>query len=422
MILPLAKLQPGMHIARDVSNLNGMVLLTAGTALTAHHLRVLNIWGVQGVHVADQGDRPAEPPITPALRQVAENYVNHRLRYATDSPSFAVWKELAVRRTANRWADQPPSVGVPHGSKAPQSGEATPPTWPVAAVPATRHRAASNARDFVRQSAGLPSLPSLYYELVRNIHNGDASVNTVCGIIRKDHGLVARLLRLANSVFYGLPLEVDSPEDAVQIIGFNEVQNLVLATSIIKAFDKMASDQMDAPSFWLHSIACATASSMLAEQWYDPLPERFFVGGLLHDSGRLLMLLNAPEQSREILRRCQAETALAMEIEQQVLGFDHVVLGAELASYWKLPDSLWEMVRCHHNPAAAIGHPKDAFFISYADFIASVLEFGKSGELFPYPLLVQPEHEPFLLDEEQIPLVASELETQCAQLFSIFTS
>ncbi len=422
MILPLAKLQPGMHVARNVSNINGTLLLAAGTALSAHHLHVLKVWGVQAVHVEDQSEQPAELPITPALRQAAEAHVNDRLRHASASPSFEVWKELAICRTATRWANEPPSAALAPGSEMPRKGGPVPPTRAAAATPATRRRAASSAADFVREIATLPSLPSLYYELVQNTQNGDASVNIVSGIIRKDQGLVSRLLRLANSVFYGLPLEVDSPEDAVQIIGFNEVQNLVLATSIIKAFDKMPSDQLDVSSFWLHSIACATASSMLAEQWYDPLPERFFVGGLLHDSGRLLMLLNAPEESREILSRCQAEGALAMDIERQVLGFDHVALGAELASNWKLPHSLREMVRCHHNPAAAAAHPKDAFFISYADFIVSVLEFGKSGEVFPYPLRVQPELEPFLLDPEQIPLVVDELEAQCAQLFPILTA
>ena len=77
-----------------------------------------------------------------------------------------------------------------------------------------------------------------------------------------------RLLKLANSVFYALPVAVESLEAAVQTVGYTEVQNLVLATSIIKAFDKLPPHLVDVRSFWLHSIACGTASALLAQKWY----------------------------------------------------------------------------------------------------------------------------------------------------------
>ena len=133
------------------------------------------------------------------------------------------------------------------------------------------------------------------------------------------------------------------------------------------------------------------------------------------------MYLNAPKESAEILFRCEKEEAPPLEVERQVLGFDHVALGTELATFWKLPHSLRDMVNGHHNPSSASQASSDVFLVYYADFMTSILEFGSSGELFPYPLFVAPNYQQYLLDEEQIPLVVHELATQCVQLLPMLT-
>jgi HD-like signal output (HDOD) protein len=414
-----------MEVIRNVSNVNDTILLRVGTQLTPQHLRLLKTWGIDAVHVAGASDEATEAhqAIPAHLRQAAEAHVTSRLKHVSvKTPSFALWKELAVRRAAARLASQPRPKPAAEGTGAPKSAEAAPPIAPVPLPALNSPPRFSNVKDFVQRTTKLPSLPSLYYELVEETKNADASVDTICGIVRKDQSLVSRLLKLANSVFYALPVEVDSLDEAVQIIGFTEVQNLVLATSIIKAFDKLPPHLVSVPSFWLHSIACGSASARLAQEWYDPVPERFFVGGLLHDIGRLLMFLNAPKESAEILYRCERESALALEVERQVLGFDHVMLGTELASFWRLPHTLRDMVCGHHNPSAATAHPADAFIVYYGDFITSVLEFGNSGELFPYPLFVAPAYQQYVLDEERIPLLVNELDIQCTQLVPILTA
>ncbi len=277
----------------------------------------------------------------------------------------------------------------------------------------------SDLSAFVRRAKDLPSLPALYYELVQAIDDPDSSIGEISSLISRDQSLASRLLRLANSALFGLPMQIGTLDEAVQLIGLSEIQNLALVTSMIESFDQVPANLVDVPSFWRHSVACALASSLLAEQRHDPAPERFFVGGLLHDVGRLVMFLNAPAESQEILRRSQAEAQLNSTIETKVMGFDHAMLGAELIGYWRLPYWLVEIVRCHHRPDRAQIVFQDAFTVHYADFITSLLEFGTSGELFVSPLIVPDNCQQCLLEDQRLELFVNELEKKCEVVFPI---
>jgi HD-like signal output (HDOD) protein len=280
----------------------------------------------------------------------------------------------------------------------------------------------TDVQSFAQNAGKLPSLPALYYELNEAVQNPDSSLEEIVGILEKDQGLSSRLLRLANSAFYGVPSQIGTLAEAVQIIGFRQVQDLVLSTSVIQAFQNVPEDLLDVGSFWKHSIACGLASALLARQRHDPVPERLFLGGLLHDIGRLVLVLKAPAESVKILRRCESEQALASPIEQQELGFDHAALGAELLRLWKLPLPLREMVHGHHNPGVSSVMFPDTFLIHYADFITSALQYGRSGEVFLAPLVVPDNCQRFLMEDDRVDLLAVELDQRCAEVFSILAS
>ncbi len=277
-----------------------------------------------------------------------------------------------------------------------------------------------DVRSFVRGTRKLPSLPSIYYELVQIIQNSQSSVEDITRILGRDQSLTVRLLNLANSAFYGCPFEVGTLEEAVMLIGLREIQELALATSVIEAFDKVSPGLVDVTSFWEHSIACGLASSLLAEKSHDPMPERHFVGGLLHDIGRLVMFLGAPDDCAEVLRRCQAERLTAVHAETQVFGFDHAMVGAELVTLWKLPAHLARMVRCHHGPAGAVeGFSAETFIVHYADFLTAALDFGNTGEFFLSPLVVPEDCREEVLDRESLEELVEQLERQCSEVFPI---
>lgn len=274
---------------------------------------------------------------------------------------------------------------------------------------------------FLRNTGPLPSLPAIYYDLTQAVQNPNSSISAVGNIIRKDQSLTSRILKLANSALYSFPSQIGTIEEAVQLLGMREIQDLALATCVIRLFSKLPLHLVDVVSFWKHSIACGTASALLAEEQHDPSPERFFVGGLLHDIGRLILFLKAPEDCQDILRRCEVEAKLVSSVEKEILGFDHARLGAELLASWKMPVSLCEMVQYHHHPAGARLAMVDAFIIHQADFITSALDMGRHGEYLIAPLELPRESQHVLLAEHRIEPLVAELEEKCAQLFPILT-
>lgn len=276
-----------------------------------------------------------------------------------------------------------------------------------------------DAATFASQSGKPPTLSRIYEELSAKIANPESSIGEISTVIGMDPGLASRVLRMANSAFYGNSSPVGTIEEAVQVIGMREIQGLVLATSVISAF-KLPDHLVEVTAFWKHSIACGLASSLLAEERAGPAPEGFFVGGLLHDIGRLMLYLNAPDASRHILLRGEREAATASHLEREVLGFDHAALGAELIRMWRLPHSLQEMVAHHHNPIRAQAIP-DVFLIHYADFITSLLEFGNSGEFCVSPLVVPGGCERLVVDEDRIDSFVEQLEQRCWEVFPILT-
>jgi putative nucleotidyltransferase with HDIG domain len=278
-----------------------------------------------------------------------------------------------------------------------------------------------DAAAFVKQAGKLPSLPTLYYELTQAVDDPKSSISTIGGVVRKDQSLASRLLKLANSAYYSFPSQVETIEEALQLIGLREMRDLALATCVIGTFKNLPEHLVSVADFWKHSIACGVTSSLLAERRHDPSPERFFVGGLLHDIGRLIMYLTAPRESERILAKYIDDKAPCCRVESEVLGFDHADLGAELLSMWKIPVALVEMVRRHHNPDLFHSAVIDGATVHCADFIVTAMEFGSSGE--PYVTALSAEAcQRAMLQEADVTMLVDEVEQRCDQLCSILIS
>ena len=258
-----------------------------------------------------------------------------------------------------------------------------------------------DASSFVKRVGKLPSLPSLYYELATAIDNPNYSIEAIGGVVRKDQSMTSRLLKLANSAFYSFPYQVETIEEALQLIGLREMRDLALATCVIGAFKNLPTGLVNVVDFWRHSIACGVASGILAERRRDSAPERFFVGGLLHDIGRLILYVNATKECEMIFKRYESDGVPCYKVEASVFGFDHADVGAELLGQWRIPGGLVEMVRNHHRPVMPHGAVSDDVIVHCADFIATALELGNSGELYVSPLYEEAA-KACLTDEEQV--------------------
>ncbi|MEW6569701.1 MAG: HDOD domain-containing protein [Nitrospirota bacterium] len=240
--------------------------------------------------------------------------------------------------------------------------------------------------DLIKGDVKVSSPPTVFFLLNEALNNPSISVLDIANIISGDQGLTARLLRLANSPFHGFPSKIETISQAVLILGTQQIHDLTLATTVLSLFEKLPKELVNIESFWYHSISCGLAARVIAAYRREPNVERFFVAGTLHDIGRLIMYMKMPELSLDILVQSKKSGELLYKVERERMGFDHADVGGILLENWKLPLSIEEMVRFHHNPLRAMHFPIETAVIHVADIIAHAMQLGTSGERFVPPL------------------------------------
>jgi HD-like signal output (HDOD) protein len=230
------------------------------------------------------------------------------------------------------------------------------------------------------------SLPLFYDRLNEAINHPRSSINDIGKIITEDQGLTARLLRLANSPMFGYFGKVDSISKAVTIIGTQQLRDLALAASVMGIFKGIPEELLSMATFWRHSIACGIVARALATWRREVNVERFFVAGMLHDIGQLIMATVLGDLVREMIETSQADGELYFDVEVQRLGFDHAEVGGALLKNWKIPTNIADPVGFHHRPSRAEQFPLEASLIHLADIICQAFELGQSCERFVPPL------------------------------------
>ncbi len=195
----------------------------------------------------------------------------------------------------------------------------------------------------------LPTLPASLVEVNRMLADTGATVDEVGEVIAYDPSLTARLLRVANSSFYGLSQQVDTVARAVTVLGFSTVRNLALTVAVQESFGGTV-EGIDLRGLWHHSLGCGTASRELARVGGPKLQEKAYVCGILHDIGILAVARCFPEECKEILSRCHAgEMRPLRTVEKEVLGFSHPEIGALMVERWRFPAEYVSAIHCHHD-------------------------------------------------------------------------
>jgi putative nucleotidyltransferase with HDIG domain len=244
-----------------------------------------------------------------------------------------------------------------------------------------------NLKNLISQMGALPSLPALYYEVVRETRSPDASVHSVGRIIAQDPGMTAKVLQLANSAFFGLPRTVSSPIEAVSYVGLDRIQQLVMSVHAFSRFECATSRYFSIDALWKHSIATALQAKRIAEteQADKRLVEECFTAGLLHDIGKLMLASRLPLRYGDVLMWAQIKRIPAWEAEREILCATHAAIGAYLLGLWGLPDGVVEAIAYHHTPTDC---PGDGFSALTALHVADIMESDTEGE---YPEIPKPE-------------------------------
>jgi len=227
----------------------------------------------------------------------------------------------------------------------------------------------------ISQIESLPSLPTLYTRVIDELNSPSSSVQKIAEIISSDVGMTAKILQLANSAFFGLSQHVNSPLRAVNILGLDTIKALIMTVQIFSQFDRKTPSGFSIADLWEHSMHCGVFAKVIGKAAGEEriAIEDGFLGGLLHDVGKLVLVANLPERYGDALALAAEAKIPLWDAEQEILGTTHAQVGAYLMGLWGLPDRIVEAIAFHHNPAECLDLSFSTLTVVH---VADALEHG----------------------------------------------
>ncbi len=224
-------------------------------------------------------------------------------------------------------------------------------------------------------------LPSVAMRVMSMVSDPETSAADLESVLQGDISLVAAVLKLANSAFYGLRRQVVSLKHALLLLGKNEVQSLILSQVLFRAFKVPDGEQKALMvSIWTHSLECALAAECVAEQCDEDSP-LYFLGGMLHDIGKLIIVQKFLKEFEDLDHYGQLVEDDSLEIELERLGCGHDELGSQLLHRWMFPVQLVKMVREHHDYNTIAECDRSSQILVLANLLCKWKSIQDQGEL-----------------------------------------
>jgi len=198
----------------------------------------------------------------------------------------------------------------------------------------------------------ISTLPEVTAKIITLVEDSTSTARDMHEVIKTDPALSARVLKVVNSAFYGLPGQIASVDRAIVLLGLSAVKNIAIAASISRMFKaQQMGGGFTAKDLWRHSVAVGVGGRLIAREVGHPgAPDEIFLSGLLHDIGVMVEWQAYPEKVVEVVERCVTGCGSFIELENQVIGADHQAFGNGLTAKWKFPRNLRAVVGLHHNP------------------------------------------------------------------------
>lgn len=207
--------------------------------------------------------------------------------------------------------------------------------------------------DLLKGDIQLASPPSVYMALKQIVDDPTRTLLDAAKVIETDASLSLRLLKIVNSAFYGFSGQISAIAKAISLIGIRELQNLMLATTVIERFSELPGQLISMQDFWAKNLRCALIARELDARTGKQYADSAFLCGLVHNIGQLVFYRRIPLLAREVdlLKRVQIDHPVdEAAIETQVIGFDRYQLAASLCRLWQLPEAVIESIRLHRYP------------------------------------------------------------------------
>ena len=227
----------------------------------------------------------------------------------------------------------------------------------------------------------LESLPAVVVEALDQLSRPDVNLRQVSEVISQDAVITARMMSIANSVYYRRGAAVHRLSDALVRLGIAMVKEVLLTASVIGIMDHgLSAYKLDRGQMFRHSLATAIGARILAQRINYPYREEAYIAGLLHDIGKLVFDRYLKERYTEVIEYTAVHEVSFVEAESRVLGYDHAQIGGLVIASWDLPARFVEAVATHHNPSGARDFPELAYIVHLANAFTLSLGLDVGGD------------------------------------------
>jgi len=272
--------------------------------------------------------------------------------------------------------------------------------------------------EIVAKTTDLPSFPKAALQVIAETESSTSSASALAFALAQDQSLSVRVLRLANSAYYGLSRQVSDLQEAVVVLGVRSVKNLALVAITYPLMNRSLDGYCLGPKqMWVHSFGTGVAAQMIAKHSGVPNDDLAFTAGLLHDVGKLALSVWLENRIAPMIALAKKEDLAFDEAERKILGYDHAQVGEYLAESWKLPRRLIDPIRFHHDPNSCSPHNKIVDCVHFADFLTMTLGYGLGGDGLQYKIQEEP-----MLRLGLTPRILDELTEQFVEVYAQYDS
>lgn len=274
-----------------------------------------------------------------------------------------------------------PVPGQEESAPTPDGKEGSPATGGPPAAGVAEEKAKKSIRERVKKIDGLPVFPATHAEILKLARSDNATSEALADQIKMDPGMLATILKLVNSAYYGLRKKVDSLKVAVSLLGFEEIANLVMSAQVFQNFSGSKNKLgLDMKGFWRHSVGTGFVARSIAKK-IQAESESAFLAGMLHDLGKVVLDKFFPEFYAQVMAKVRQGEVSVYSAEEELLGLTHAEVGGQLALEWKFAENLQNSILYHHKPDDARRYQRLVALVHLADVICRTLQFGSGGDV-----------------------------------------
>jgi len=231
----------------------------------------------------------------------------------------------------------------------------------------------------------MPVLPSRINKIIAITEDPDSTIEDLEKEILLDQSLTSKILKLANSAYYGYPRKINTVSQATILLGFQTVKSMALASTMSKFMaQELKGYALEENDLWTQSQTCAIISRHIAKDIQFPGPETAYIAGLLRDIGKTILSYYVEQEYNAIVNKVEYGHISFLEAEKEILGFNHAQVGKEIAAKWNFPDELVEAIGLHHSPEKAIINPMLVSIVHVADAITMMMGISIGADGLAY--------------------------------------